>query len=327
LLRLLTNFERFPAQWRSTSGVTGTTAVAKTFGEFLRLGRSADFIIINCDSGLTYQLAAAYWLLPFLRRPVVSNDLVLRKPKNWRSRITAWIKRALLSRIDHFTLHFRMLEGYQKYFGIGSDRASYVPFKSNIRGRYQYQVSSDGDYIFCFGRSERDYDTFFAAVATLPYPVAILQPNFEWFRANGSRFTWPLDKLPPNVRILPDEGTDEYLVQVIEKAKLVVLPILASRIAPSGISTYLSSMLMGKCVILTEGPAASDIFTEEVILVPPEDPEALAEAIRRAWEDDDLRHRTAEAGRRYSESCGGEEELQQRVLDQAIEHLHLSERR
>ena len=82
-------------------------------------------------------------------------------------------------------------------------------------------------------------------------------------------------------------------------------------------------MLLGKCVILTEGPAASDIFTDEVILVPPEDPKALAEAIRRAWENDELRLRTALAGQRYSESCGGEPELRQRVLDRALEKLAL----
>ena len=323
MLRLLTNFERFPAQWRSTSGVTGTTVVAKTFGEFFRLRRNADFIIINCDADLTYKLGAVDLLLPFLHVPVLSHDIVLRKPRSFRTRAMTFVKRILLMRTDHFTVHFRILDGYRKYFGIGSNRTSYLPSRPNIRGRYNYKVGPDGEYMLCFGRSERDYDTYFAAVATLPYPAAILQPNFEQLRENGSRFTWPLDKLPPNVQILPDEATDESMIRAIEKAKLIVLPILGSHIAPSGISMYLAAMLMGKCVILTEGPAASDVFTDEVILVPPEDPEALAEAIRRAWEDDDLRHRTAEAGRRYSESCGGEPELHQRVLDRAIEQLRL----
>jgi hypothetical protein len=34
-----------------------------------------------------------------------------------------------------------------------------------------------------------------------------------------------------------------------------------------------------------------------------------------------LRLRTAEAGRLYAESCGGEPELRQRVLDRALEKL------
>jgi glycosyltransferase involved in cell wall biosynthesis len=80
-------------------------------------------------------------------------------------------------------------------------------------------------------------------------------------------------------------------------------------------------MLMEKCVVISEGPAASDVLKDEALMVPPEDPDALANMIRRVWEDDDLRCRTARAGRRYSESCGGEPELRQRVLDRAIEKL------
>jgi glycosyltransferase involved in cell wall biosynthesis len=322
-MRLLTNFERFPENWRSTSGVTGTAVKVKTLGDILRNSRDADFVIINCDAALTLKLAAAYLLLPWLRRPVLSHDPVLRRPVTLHSRLVAPIKRFLFRRIDHFTLHFLILDGYQKYFGIGPERSSYQPSKPNIRYRQQYEVGPDGDYILCFGRSERDYDSFFAAMATLPYPAAIPQPNLAAMRTHGSRFTWSLDALPPNVQVLPDAGTDASLLRIIEKARLVVLPILGSRIAPSGISTYLNAMLMGKCVILTEGPAASDVLTNEVILVPAEDPVALAAAIRRAWEDDGLRLRTAEAGRLYSESCGGEPELRQRVLDRALERLPL----
>ncbi len=325
-MRLLTNFERFPENWRAASGATGTALKVKTVGEILRNLRHADFVIINCDTGLTLKLAAAYLFLPFLRRPVLSHDLVLRRPVSLRSRLSARVKRFLLGRIDHFTLHFRILDGYQKYFGIGPDRSSYLPSKPNIRYRQEYAVGPDGDYILCFGRSERDYDSFFAAMATLPYPAAIPQPNLAAMRTHGSRFNWSLDALPPNVQVLPDAGTDAALLRIIEKARVVVLPILGSRIAPSGISTYLNAMLMGKCVILTEGPAASDVFTDEVILVPGEDPKALADAIRRAWEDDGLRLRTAELGRLYSEACGGEPELRQRVLDRAIEKLPLRQR-
>jgi glycosyltransferase involved in cell wall biosynthesis len=323
MLKLLTNFDRFPERWRSSSGVEGTARKVTSVVEILRYSRAADFIIINCEADLTLQLAAAYLFMPFLRRPVLCHDLALRRPTRLRARLLTPVKRFLLRRIDHFTLHFRILDGYQQYFGIGPERASYLPSKPNIRYRYQYNVGPDGDYVLCFGRSERDYDSFFAAMATLGYPAAIPPPNFEALRKHGSRFTWRMDALPPNVRILADEGGNEGLIRMMEKARLIVLPIMGSRIAPSGIGSYLNAMLLGKCVILTEGPAASDIFTDEVILVPPEDPKALAEAIRRAWEDDELRLRTALAGQRYSESCGGEPELRQRVLDRALEKLAL----
>jgi hypothetical protein len=60
----------------------------------------------------------------------------------------------------------------------------------------------------------------------------------------------------------------------------------------------------------------SDIFTDEVLAAPAEDAAALAAVIRRAWDDDDLRARTATAGLRYAREAGGEPELYQRMIDQ-----------
>lgn len=320
---ILTNFERFPENWRSTTGLTGRAIMLKTAWQFLRHARQCDLIVINSAVRLVFQLSALFLLFPFLRKPIMSHDIVLRQPRSRKARLTAPIKRFLLSRIDHFTLHFRILDGYQKYFGVGPNRASYLPSKPNIRYRYQYNVDPEGEYILCFGRSERDYDTFFAAMSQLTYPAAIPPPNFAQLAKHASRFTWQLSDLPPNIRILEDDGSVQSLIHIIEKARLVVLPILKSRIAPSGIGTYLNAMLMGKCVIMSEGPGTSDVLTEEALMTPPEDANALAAMIRRVWEDDALRLRTAKAGRLYSENCGGEPELRQRVLDRAIEKLYL----
>jgi glycosyltransferase involved in cell wall biosynthesis len=291
--------------------------------EFLRHSREADLIIINCDVGLAMKLAALYLFFPFLRRPILGHDIVLRQPITAKAKLALPLKRFLLSRIDHYSLHFRILDGYRKYFGINPDRVSYLPSKPNIRYRYDYKVGPDGEYILCFGRSERDYDTFFAAMETLPHlPAVIPPPNFASFKKHAARFTRDVNRLPPNMRIIEDDGSVASLIRIIEKAKLVVLPIVASRIAPSGIGTYLNAMLMGKCVITSEGVATSDVLLHgEALLVPPEDPDALARMIRRAWDDRELRERTAESGRKYSEACGGEPELRQRVLDRALEKL------
>ena len=320
---ILTNFRRFPVEWRSSSGVTGRALMLDTAWEFLKHSRQADLVIVNCDPVIAMQLAALYLLFPFWRRPILGHDIVLRRPLSFR---TAWampIKRFLLSRIDHFSLHFTILDGYEKYYGIRRDRTSYLPSKPNIRYRYEYQVGPDGEYVLCFGRSERDYDTFFTAMEMLPgLPAVIPPPHLAAFKRHATRFSRSLDQLPPNVRIAEDDGSVESLIRIIEKAKLVVLPIVASRIAPSGIGTYLNAMLMGKCVITTHGVATTDVLLSgEALLVAPEDPKALADTIRTAWEDKNLRERTAETGRRYSEACGGEPELRQRVLDRALEQL------
>jgi glycosyltransferase involved in cell wall biosynthesis len=311
--------------WQTAGGVSGRAVQVNSLGEFLKHSRRADFVIINCDVTLAMKLAGLYMLLPWLRRPVLAHDVVLRKPQTLRSRMLAPVKRFLLGRIDHFTLYFRDLAGYSRYFGIGPDRVSYVAGKVNLRYRYEYKVGAEGGYVLCFGRSERDYDTFFEAMELVPdIPAAIPPPRFDAFRQHASRFTRGLAELPGNVRIVDDDGSPQSLIRVIEGARLVVLPTVAARIAPSGIGTYLNAMIMGKCVILSEGVSTSDVLLDgEALLVPPEDPKALAAMIRRAWQDDGLRETTAGKGRRYAESCGGEPELRQRVLEAAVAHLPL----
>jgi glycosyltransferase involved in cell wall biosynthesis len=78
-------------------------------------------------------------------------------------------------------------------------------------------------------------------------------------------------------------------------------------------------MLLGKFVILTEGPAINGLFTNEVLPVPPEDADALAQTIDRAWNDRELRERTATAGYRCATALGGEPELAQRLIDGTVE--------
>ncbi|MBV8551826.1 MAG: glycosyltransferase [Acidobacteriaceae bacterium] len=129
--------------------------------------------------------------------------------------------------------------------------------------------------------------------------------------------------LPKNIRLLEDENTQEAQVRILSRAKLVVLPILTSNMAASGLSVGLNAMGLGKCVITTEGPAFSGICSNEVLFVPPGDPVALAEMIRRAWEDDELRRVTATRAHEYALKSGGRDELYQRIID-AIGFWHQS---
>ena len=78
--------------------------------------------------------------------------------------------------------------------------------------------------MLCFGRSKAGLRYVLRRRRRVALPGGDTAAEFEQLRANSYRFTWPLDKLPPNVRILPDEGTDESMIRAIEKAKLVVLP-------------------------------------------------------------------------------------------------------
>ncbi len=311
---ILTNISAIPAEWAAAGGEQGTTILARSFGECLRQLKRCDVVLIDGDPPLLLRLCALFAALPGLHRPLVACDLVLRQPQGFFQRLSLPAKRFLLSRVDHFIHYFKDLSGYQRVFGIGPDRSSFVPFKPNLRDHSNAAPNPEGDYVLCFGRSMRDFDTFFDAVERLPYPAAIAKPDFEALRAHGSRFTRPLARLPKQVRLLDHDPRDyQSQVEVLMGARLVVVPLLKSCLVWSG--TPLNAMLLGKCVILTEGPAANGLFMDEVLAVPPEDPAALAEVIERAWRDPELRRRTAEAGYRYAAGLGGEADLVQRLVD------------
>jgi glycosyltransferase involved in cell wall biosynthesis len=273
-------------------------------------------ILVVNEVAIILELARRlYWR----RDPVlVGIDPVLRRPVNPRQYVAAIWKRLVFKRVDHFIHYFRDLGGLQRYFGIGPNRSSYVPFKANLSGHTEVQSNSDGKYVLCFGRSLRDYETFFKAMERLPYPGAIAQPNMDWLSRMGGRLGRSMSELPPNVEVLPDENTTEAVLRILKGARIVVLPILPSSIVASGIGTCLNSMLLGKCVIISQGPGTTDVFQSEILTVPPSDPAALGQMIVRAWEDNELRVKTAYAGLAFARAVGGTQQLYQRIIEQVV---------
>ncbi len=314
---IVSNFRNFPETWRSSTGLEGRSVQAYTWREFLRHGKASDSIyVVNCHPRLTEEIAAASLLPGAPARPLVAVDLVLRTPQGLAERLKWIVRRFLLSRVDLFIHYFRDLEGYSKTFGIGPERSVFVPFKSNLCDRFDLKPDPGGEYVLCFGRSLRDFDTFFAAMELVPYPGAIARPDIAELRRHLARFSRSLDALPPNVRQLEDDGSEDAQIRILGGARIVALPVIRGSMVASGISTCLNAMRLGKCVVGTEGPGMTDVFLNgEVLTVPPEDPSALAAAIRRAWEDMELRNRVAAAGLEYSIRAGGEQALYQRIVD------------
>ena len=325
-MKILTDFPRFPQKWTSGShhGETSTRLVGATFKDTIRLWsefRAADLILVHAGASTVSWLVIIFALVPFIRKPLVVVDLILRKPKTPKQRFLVWFKKQIFRRVDHFVNYFRDTSRYNAIYGIDSDRCSYIPFKSNLFGDPRLATSlarQKEDYVYAAGWSLRDYDTFFAAVEAVGYPAAMPEPDFARLREHGSRLTWPKEKRPKNLRFLPDSGDRDAWLRNLSGARVVVVPIIRDSLCSSGVSVYLDSMLLKKCVIISHGPGVSDVLTDQAILVPPEDPGALAEAIRRVWEDASERQAVAERGQRYAQSLGGEPELMRRVLESAL---------
>lgn len=311
------NFRAFPEKWKAATGQQGTSICAgQQASAFLEHRRNREAVfVVNGNVALVMELAAR--MFAGSRRPLIAVDLVLREPEDFAGRLELALKKALLGRVDRFIHYFRDLRGLTRVYGIGPERSSYVPFKVNLADRHALTPEPEGEYVLCFGRSMRDFDSFLAAMERLPdIPGAITRPDPRVFAAHHARFTRPISAIPANVRVLDDDRTEESEIRILRNARLVVLPILAKSLVASGISTCLNAMFLEKCVIGSEGPGMSDIFTSEVLTFPPEDPRRMAEAIRRAWEDSALRRATAAAGRRFALQAGGEPQLYQRIIDE-----------
>ncbi len=151
-----------PKRWIASSGESGESILAQTAREFLGCRHQADTVwVVNGDAGLALELAAVCALAPAMTKPLVCVDIVLRRPRHLLGKVALPAKRWLLRNVGHYIHHFRDLRGYDAVFGIGPTRSSFVPFKPNLRYRHDIELDCEGTYVLCFGRSMRDFDTFF----------------------------------------------------------------------------------------------------------------------------------------------------------------------
>ena len=320
-MRVISNFKRMGSVAASDASLD-YEYVGEELGApaFLRKCLGADVVILNIDQKRLMLASMLRWVWPFARFRLVSSDLILRPPKSWKDRLKVFVKRLLFSRVDRFVLYFKELGGYERFYGIGHDRVAYVPFKVNgweeIEARPR--ASNEGEYVLCAGRTLRDVGTFVEALRRAGCPGVLLQQKRELLAEHGTA-AWE-SGLPPNVKLVVDESDslEEYL-GFIERARVVVIPRFKGDIAPTGISTYMVAMALGRPVVISEGPGADDVLDGQAALVPPEDPARLAEQVKRLWEDEGERAELAARGRAYAEQSRGEERLLSDILRASLE--------
>lgn len=267
-----------------------------------------DYLLLNLSTAELTILAFFNLIMPFNRCKIVALDHILRVPTTLRDKAVQLAKIILLKKVHIFIEYFRNTEGYQRYFHIHAARFRYIPFKVNSYEVILKKTTSDKDYIFCGGKTLRDFDTLIEAAKDLSYPVKIVAPD----NAELTRHRSFLDEsaLPPNISVVRHDGAQESFIQCIADARLVVLPIKKQNISASGISVYLMCMALKKCVIISAGPGVDDVLTDnQAIIVPPEDPEALREAIVKAYNDNVYRNQIAKNGYNYATRLGGEKQL------------------
>ena len=314
-VRVLSNMDWFEGQTIADRPVEVQRIAETGPGDTLRALRAADPFDAAVINGNPKQLLVfCLWKLlrPGCRWRLVSTDLVVQRPRNWRERIRTGLVRWLLGQVDLFLFFYKDTRAIEDVYGIDHGKVQYVPFKIN---EYDYVVShptSDDGYILSCGQSKRDYGTFCRAMQGLPFEARILAPVGEQTRKHGTAFNF--ETLPANVRLVVDDGSDASWADWISRSTCIVLPVVADTLTASGISAYLVAMAMGKCVVITDSPATRGLLDDgQAVVVPPADPVALAEALARVCSDEQYRQEVAAAGQEYALSLGGETRLARNV--------------
>lgn len=322
LVRVLSNLPRLsPVSLEDVHVVhtlIGDTVSIRGMIGTIRQARRHDVVLLNIESRLLLLLCVWRMIWPFERWKLVSLDLVLNSPVGPQQRLAALMKRMLFKKVTLFVLYFKDIAAYGRWYGITPDRTCYVPFKVNIWPsiRDDASLTSDGDYVLAAGRSRRDFETFLLAMSFIDCPGVLLHQSPTIIAQHGTRL--PEVPVPSNVRTIEDHGGEDSWVRFLRGARVVAVVTLKDTISPSGISTYLDAMALKKCVVATEGPATRDLLTDEAILVPPGDAQALANAITAAWNDSRLRTTTAERGQAYAKRLQGEERLLHDVMKTCV---------
>jgi hypothetical protein len=269
-------------------------------------GRRCDAVVFNVDQRGLFTFCFMRRILGAGRCRLVSVDIHLPPPRTardrWRARFVGWLLRG----VDLFICYFKATRPLCQAYGLEQQRFVYVPFKANALEAIGAINPTDEGFALVCGRSDRDYLTLAAAVEGLDVPIAVLLPP------DNAEVSDTLSGvvMPPNVRMYTHDGSVESWITWMSRARFVILPVLSDVLKPSGISTYLQAMALGKCVVMSDSPATDGLVDRgEAVLVRPGDPVALRNAISRVANDDQYRARVAAAGRAYAWSLGGEERL------------------
>ena len=147
------------------------------------------------------------------------------------------------------------------------------------------------------GLEWRDYPTLIEAVSTMPDLTVKLAASSPWSKHQNETEN---RTLPPNV----DARRYEYgdLRTLYAQSLFVVVPLYENDFQ-AGVTTILEAMAMGKAVIATRTTGQTDVLIdgETGLYVAPGDVAGWRDAITRLREDEALRTRLAEAGRRWLE--------------------------
>lgn len=193
--------------------------------------------------------------------------------------------------------------------GLKSDKIKVVKLGVD---KYFFKASpNNGDYILSVGKDNgRDYNTLFKALAGSKYRVIVV-----CLERNLTGLT-----VPDNFEIKYNLSYMEIL-ELYAKSKLVVVPSknelnFFDGSDCSGQMSILDAMACAKPVLATYRTWMDDYFIDgqNILLVPPEDPEILKNKIDQVFDDNNLLKKISDNSRKLIESDLNTEHMAKEIM-------------
>lgn len=192
----------------------------------------------------------------------------------WFYRIQIAILKLAIPGIDYFCCTSTEEEAiYSQMFGISRSRIKFLPLVES-QSSYEAPSFSRQDYIFSYGKSDRDFDTLIRSVTRLDIQTYILSAKFK-----------PQVPVPENVSIIRDFISNKDMIRWIASSRIVALPLKDYRVSAGQIS-MLEVMALARPLIITENMATKEyaIHLQTALFYSAGDVKALSEHIRYLWD-------------------------------------------
>lgn len=173
-------------------------------------------------------------------------------------------------------------------------------------------IERETDMICAVGSEMRDYPTLVEAIRDLDISCHIATGRTRGQLFDTVKALYAINNIPTNITI----GHKHYseLRDLYARSRFVVVPILPTD-TDNGLTCILEAMAMGKVVICSRTQGQVDVIQDGVtgIFVPPQNSEALRNAILYLWNNPDLTLQMGKAARKYLEEHHTLEQFIERV--------------
>lgn len=276
--------------WRERVDVVDAPAGSHArMSAVLHAARSHRVLVLNGFAKA--DLAATAMLARRRRRPqVLLLDLTWKTGSSLPDRV---LTRTVVRLLDRDTVHYGVLSAFEvdtfpRTWGVAPERLHQVLWFCTLPDDVLAAPPRNGGGVFAGGSSLRDWDLMLAAARDVPGMITI---------ASGTLTPQQLASVPPHATAGPVDPRryDELLLA----ADVVVVPMEARPDRSSGQGTFLAAMALGKALVVNDAPGVRDYVDDGVtgVVVPRQDPKALAAALRELLADPERRARLGAAAK------------------------------